>query len=907
LLKPEVVGVVTYYCVSSSRNTPINMGHAGMDMDEIVLEDGLAWFGPVRRCKSSPQTPPLPPQKPGFNVVSKEKEILTKDMREAALRAACIARQRVVPSPRLLQPQHSGRHSVPAPAPMYNGLPHGNQNVATPRWARGGYTPPMPTRDAFGCRSPSVPSRMPTGPAWVTAQNGQKIMIQVEVKMDEHEQAHNAPADGPFSEPGPARVMRRPQSATQGLMRRSGPDASPGSHVAAPPVAPSGGKGALPGAVVELAADLQRLTAQLKEELKAHGLAAKRRQSAFEEALREPAAPWSNPEPEACIARGAPEDDLQKQKLPAHEQPQDQGSPKRKDAPSLSPRVRGQRNPQCHLPRRTGSKSPRTPTPSQRRRSCTPPGFGARTPPTQRLLWEGASPRIAAVEAENGNPADEPCLRYADSPAMAAPFAKVDKDIVQLPPKEKCVEMQIEAEKEHDLEKVPTEQKVVEAPASARSQQNKDEQVEQKQQGRRSQARLDRSPRRPQESMPRHVLQAQRARGLHERAADGIHAGTPPIPEEAMLYRPQRQAQRSSLAACGQGPQVSDVPPPLVPKAQRSRSAAAFLGNRASCPGAPDQALRPKLLAETLSWLNCVLQAPRGPPPVQNNAPKLSDACDDEGEVGYDEITFEEAIGAGSFGAVYKGHCHGQEVAIKQCKVGDEKDAQMLLREIRYLQRLRHPSLVSFLGCCSRPPHVFLLMEFMPAGSLHALLFNKKDGGPPRKGKGAYLSFAFKAGMALQVAEGLAYLHDLSVVHRDLKTMNIILDEQLNCKICDFGLTITLERSHVTVRSLQGSPRYMAPEQFESNAKITEKVDLWQMGCVMMELFCLAIPFQGFAGVRQIATELIIRRRAPQVPSHADERAQVLVQACLRIDAKRRPTAAALVEALIGVKAVSTQ
>lgn len=260
------------------------------------------------------------------------------------------------------------------------------------------------------------------------------------------------------------------------------------------------------------------------------------------------------------------------------------------------------------------------------------------------------------------------------------------------------------------------------------------------------------------------------------------------------------------------------------------------------------------------------------------------------GEVMSDEITYDKQIGAGSFGAVWKGHCRGHEVAIKQCKVGDHKDAEMLVKEIRYLQRLRHERLVAFLGCCNSPPHVILLMEFCRGGSLHNLLFSRKKN-PPME---------IKLRMAFQVAEGLAYLHGLSIVHRDLKTMNIVMDDRANCKICDFGLTITLEKTHMTIKSLQGSPRYMAPEQFESSAKITEKVDIWQMGCIMLELFCLTVPFSSCQNIQQIATELLMKKKPPPIPDSADPRARAFIHACFRIHPKQRPDAEALKEALEG-------
>eukprot|EP00927_Polykrikos_kofoidii_P023965 TRINITY_DN21889_c0_g3_i1.p1 TRINITY_DN21889_c0_g3~~TRINITY_DN21889_c0_g3_i1.p1 ORF type:complete len:797 (-),score=102.35 TRINITY_DN21889_c0_g3_i1:491-2881(-) len=297
-----------------------------------------------------------------------------------------------------------------------------------------------------------------------------------------------------------------------------------------------------------------------------------------------------------------------------------------------------------------------------------------------------------------------------------------------------------------------------------------------------------------------------------------------------------------------------------------------------------------------LEWLEDVLRPRARVNPTSGTSDRrnarMQAGIEEEASVLFEDITFDEALGAGSFGAVWKGTCRAQVVAIKQCRVGDRKEATILLEEIRQLQQLRHPRLVSFLGHCDRPPHVVLLMEYMPGGSLHALLF-----GSSRR----CVTFAVKLRMAGQVAEGLTYLHSLAVVHRDLKTMNIVLDAELNCKICDFGLTVTLERTHLTVVSLQGSPRYMAPEQFEAKAKITEKVDIWQIGCVMLELFCLSLPFSHCSNMAQIATELLIRQRSPSVPSEADPSVRALITACLRLKPQARPAAAAIEEALGGV------
>lgn len=275
--------------------------------------------------------------------------------------------------------------------------------------------------------------------------------------------------------------------------------------------------------------------------------------------------------------------------------------------------------------------------------------------------------------------------------------------------------------------------------------------------------------------------------------------------------------------------------------------------------------------------------------------PAVQEDVDADPQIPLQEIEKEVKIGAGSFGAVWKAEWRGQVVAIKVCQMNKESEAKMIQDEITYLFSLRHPRLVSFLGYACEDNEVTIVMEFMPGGSLSQLLFCKKQ----------VLAFHEKATMAGQIAEGLTFLHDLNVVHRDLKTANVVLDDDLSCKICDFGLTVTLDRSHMTVRSLQGSPRYMAPEQLEAHdrqpSKITEKVDIWQMGCLLMELFCLVVPFEKNSSIASIITELLVRKRPPVVPEKADPRVRVLCGACLRLRAKARPSAAVLLEAIQGL------
>merc|ERR1712217_240222 len=114
----------------------------------------------------------------------------------------------------------------------------------------------------------------------------------------------------------------------------------------------------------------------------------------------------------------------------------------------------------------------------------------------------------------------------------------------------------------------------------------------------------------------------------------------------------------------------------------------------------------------------------------------------------------------------------------------------------------------------------------------------------------------------LQLADGVMYLHaqNPTIVHRDLKSLNVVLDLSLNIKICDFGLTEPMERTHITKKNNGGSPRYMAPELFDSKTKITEKIDLWAMGCIFIEVCGGPLPYQSISTLADLTREMLVRR-----------------------------------------------
>eukprot|EP00930_Biecheleria_cincta_P082443 TRINITY_DN72178_c0_g1_i1.p1 TRINITY_DN72178_c0_g1~~TRINITY_DN72178_c0_g1_i1.p1 ORF type:complete len:1736 (-),score=337.57 TRINITY_DN72178_c0_g1_i1:53-5203(-) len=261
-------------------------------------------------------------------------------------------------------------------------------------------------------------------------------------------------------------------------------------------------------------------------------------------------------------------------------------------------------------------------------------------------------------------------------------------------------------------------------------------------------------------------------------------------------------------------------------------------------------------------------------------------------QIDFSELTQNECLGAGGFGAVYRGYYENKEVAIKRlfCEDGGNisgPQLEELEKEIAALRGLNHPRLVGFIGACLTPPNLCIITEFMPGGSLHHLLHKAKTP----------LTVGQQAKMACQICEGVCYLHSHvpPVVHRDLKSLNIVLDRVYNAKICDFGLTQSMElhKTHISLKEggAGGSPRYMAPECYDCKGKITEKVDMWALGCIIIEAFGGPLPYDDCNNMQQIVAKVLIDKEPPYIPNHLPKGVRPIVEDCLQFDIKQRATA----------------
>ncbi|KAI3814748.1 hypothetical protein L1987_14392 [Smallanthus sonchifolius] len=232
----------------------------------------------------------------------------------------------------------------------------------------------------------------------------------------------------------------------------------------------------------------------------------------------------------------------------------------------------------------------------------------------------------------------------------------------------------------------------------------------------------------------------------------------------------------------------------------------------------------------------------------------------DEWTIDLRKLNMGPAFAQGAFGKLYKGTYNGEDVAIKLLeKPENDLDRAQLMeqqfqQEVMMLARLKHPNIVRFIGACRKPMVWCIVTEYAKGGSVRQFLTKRQNRSVP-------LKLAVK--QALDVARGMEYVHALGLIHRDLKSDNLLIPADKSIKIADFGVArIEVQTEGMTPET--GTYRWMAPEMIQ-HRPYTQKVDVYSFGIVLWELITGMLPFQNMTAV-QAAFAVVNKGVRPTIP-----------------------------------------
>ncbi|KAM3321239.1 serine/threonine-protein kinase STY13 [Capsicum chacoense] len=272
--------------------------------------------------------------------------------------------------------------------------------------------------------------------------------------------------------------------------------------------------------------------------------------------------------------------------------------------------------------------------------------------------------------------------------------------------------------------------------------------------------------------------------------------------------------------------------------------------------------------------------------------PTIGLGINDEWTIDLEKLTVGESFAQGSFGKIYTGTYNGEDVAIKLLErpEHDPEKADFMekqfQKEITMLATLKHPNIVRFIGACRKSMVWCIVTDYARGGSVRQFLSSRQNRAVP-------LKLAVK--QALDVARGMEYVHSQHLIHRDLKSDNLLIAADKSIKIADFGVA-RIEVLNEEMTPETGTYRWMAPEMIQ-HRPYTQKVDVYSFGIVLWELVTGLLPFQNMTAV-QAAFNVVNKGLRPTIPTDCLPVLSDIITCCWDANSDKRPTFSEVVKML---------